>query len=160
MDRYTLKPSAELDAAYGGADHFLRRAELADQAWDAYQAAGGRASGRSLADFQQDAIDAEVARCTEARHRNANSWQRIQQATYGPASGTGELDHDNPDSLEAHGMHFTAARLRRERAQADHASRRQRVDTEVARHDRLHATLRRNYGTRYADQFMGGGDAA
>lgn len=161
MDRYTLKTSPDLDACLTGPGAPIRRAQLADEAWRAFQAAGGTASGHTLDDFQQDAIEAEIERCTASAARNQVGREQIAQATFGPDGGRiGELDRDNPASLAAHGMHFTARQVAREQAETDHNARRRRIDAAVASDERLYQNLRRTEGTDFADNYMTGGDAA
>jgi outer membrane protein TolC len=83
----------------------------------------------SLADFQQAEIDQQLRRCAESRARVAASRERLARVVGGPASAP--LDEDDPVSLEAHGFPFRAAWLRRERAEAEHSTRRNRVEAEV-----------------------------
>lgn len=156
MDRYRLIDSTELDealATWPMHEAQLRRAEMAESAYQAWETARSPGDTRSLADFQQVAIDEQLRKCVEARARIAASRERLAAPPLPP------LKEDDPASLEAHGFPFRAARLRRERADAEHSARRKRIEAEVSSQDRLHDTLRRIHGTDEADRLMGGGAA-
>jgi hypothetical protein len=73
----------------------------------------------------------------------------------------GPAVEQHPDLLEAsraeaRGDHFTADRLRRQVADADHAARRRRVDAQVAADERAFQRLRAQYGEDLAERAMRG----
>lgn len=156
MDRFTLKSSPELNEVYASApatEYELRRLDMAENAYQAWQKGQAGGDTRGLADFQQDEIDRVLDSNIASRARNDEGRARLALADQAATA----LDEDDPDSLDAHGFHFRARDLRRQRAAADHAARVKRVDAEVKSQDRLHATLRDQFGSDAADRYMAGG---
>ncbi|MEU8312914.1 hypothetical protein [Micromonospora sp. NPDC049033] len=158
MDRYTLIPDTTLDQAHAGLTEparWMRRTHLAEQAWRAWQ----DDPERSLEQHQRAVIAAEVDSYIESVTRNAAGRARLAAAPEPEPNPGGGDQLAHADQLDARGDHFTAARIRRDVAHADHAARRRRVEQQVASDERLHKTLRNRFGAAYADEFMGG-DAA